>query len=280
MPHAEDTSEPVPMPMSDPRGTAGDELIPQHLNPTAQLGAEVTRKYISPLEKARFGKLYGETTWVRGEGPGRLFEEGHPAIEYNTEEQMYDPLASKQTMKHELEHAGVMQSLTYQEHWQENSEFQLAGGEELRQRLSDVERIQAYGPSAMKQGTYRAQLKDAHTMIARLTKSLGEKFNMTPEEVSARVKSYQADINQAVKKAEAARQQKLGSGSSTPTPSGAAASTQHETKNLYEGPKGKVDEDTHTRWHQHRHPIKITNNSGDYDMHWTDQNTELSTAPL
>jgi hypothetical protein len=207
-----DDGEPVPLPLDDPRDKVGDAQIPKHLNPTAKLGAEVTRKYITPMDKARFGKLYGETTWVRGEGPGRLFEEGHPAIEYNTEEQKYDPLASQQTMKHELEHAGVMESLTYQEHWQENSEFQLAGGEELRQRLSDVERIQAYGPSAMKQGTYRAQLKDAHTMIARLTTSLSEKLHMTPDEVRAKVKSYQADIDQAVKKREEKRQQENKSG--------------------------------------------------------------------
>jgi hypothetical protein len=289
-------AEPIPMPMSDPRGTAGDELIPEHLNPTAQLGAEVTRKYITELpEKDRQG-LYGETRWVSGEGPGRLFEEGHPAIVYNPEERYQDPLDAKQTMKHELEHAGVMQSLPYQEHRDENREFKFAGseggGEELRQRLSDIARIEAYGPAAMKIPSYRKQLSDAKIMVDRLTKSISEAMHITPDEVRARVKAYQADIDQAVKKAEAARQQKLNptaptSAQGAPKPGIPAqgapkpgAPTQTRAEKIEAEPKGKVDADTHARWHQHRNPIKIINNSTDVDLHWANQNSELSTAPM
>jgi hypothetical protein len=50
--------------------------------------------------------------------------------------------------------------------------------------------------------------------------------------------------------------------------------------NIDEEPKGKVDEDTHARWHKRRQPIKITNNSTDVDMHWSDQNSELASAPF
>jgi hypothetical protein len=280
MPHEEDAGEPIPIPMADPRGTAGDELIPAHLNPTAQLGAETTRKYITPMGKARFGELYGETTWVPGspEHP----EEGHSAIVYNTEEREKDPSASKETLKHELEHAGVKESIHYQKDLVANNPFVLSGGEELRQRLSDIARIQALGPAAMRSSSYREQLRQAQSMVARLTKSLGDKFNMTPEEVTAKVKSYQADINQAVRKAEEVRQNKLNPVTSAQTQGaqkpGAPAQTKAEKMDT--GPKGKVDEDTHARWHSHHNPIKITNNSGDYDMHWTDQNSELSTAPL
>jgi hypothetical protein len=265
--------------MADPRGTAGDELIPPHLNPTAKLGAEVTRKYITPLDPGnkRFGQLYGETTWVPGSTEEKYFEEGHPAITYDPGELAHDPTGAKFTMRHELEHAGVKEAIIYQKDVVANSSFVQAGGEELRQRLSDKAQLEALGPAAMRSEAYRKQMKESNYFIDKLIKSLGDKFHMTPDEVRAKVKSYSADINQAVKKAEEARQKKSDPTASAPKP---GAPTQTKAEKMEAEPKGKVDDDVHTRWHQHRNPIKITNNSGDYDMHWTDSNSELSTAPL
>jgi hypothetical protein len=204
--HAKTTSDnddggPVPLPQADPRDAAGDAQIPPHLNPTAQLGAETTRKYITPMtDKTRFGTLYGETSTVQG-SPGHE-NESHQAIIYNPQHQEQDPLYGKQTMKHELEHAGVRESIQYQKDLVANSPFALSGGEELRQRYSDIARIEAYGPAAMRTASFREQLRQATTFSHMLEKSLSEKFHMTTDEVKAKVKAYQADVDQAVKKKE------------------------------------------------------------------------------
>jgi hypothetical protein len=133
--------------------------------------------------------------------------EGHPAIVYDPEHQAKDPLYGQETMRHELEHAGVMESIPYQKERTPNLAFLNAGGEELRQRTSDIEQIKAHGPAAMRVESYRKQLRDATTYSNILIKSLSEKFNMTPDEVKSKVKALQADIDQAVKKREEKRQQ-------------------------------------------------------------------------
>ena len=41
-----------------------------------------------------------------------------------------------------------------------------------------------------------------------------------------------------------------------------------------------ADHDTYVKWHKRRQPIKIVNDSSDVDIHQTDVNSELSTAPM